>query len=72
MTVYTAKIEHSDSTVRSMARAQYDSFRPKSFYLLLILSFLLLYLVLLYLVLLLLFLFLYIYVYHLLLMLHHF
>ena len=42
MTVYTAKIEHSESTVRSMARAQYDSFRPKSFYLLLILSFLLL------------------------------
>ena len=31
MTVYTAKIEHSEATVRTMARAQYDAFRPKSF-----------------------------------------
>ena len=38
MTVYTAKIEHSEATVRTMARAQYDAFRPRSFYFFLLLS----------------------------------
>ena len=38
MTVYTAEIEHSEDTVRKMARAQYDAFRPKSFYVILLLS----------------------------------
>ena len=38
MTVYTAKIDHSEATIRTMARAQFDAFRPKGFYVLLLLS----------------------------------
>jgi len=32
MEKYTARIEHSEATVKAMAKAQYESFRPKSYY----------------------------------------
>lgn len=38
MAVYTARINHSEDTVKTMARAQYESFRPRSYYVMLCLS----------------------------------
>lgn len=38
MADYHATIEHNETTVRLMARAQFDAFRPKSFYFLLFLA----------------------------------
>ena len=42
MTVYTAKIKHSEDTIKAMAKAQYECFRSKSYYVLLIFAIVLL------------------------------
>ena len=42
MTVYTAKIKHSEDTIKAMAKAQYECFRSKSYYVMLVFAIVLL------------------------------
>ncbi len=36
MKSYTAQIKHSEDTIKAMAKAQYESFRPKSYYIMMV------------------------------------
>ena len=38
MKVYTAKIRHSENTIKAMAKTQYECFRSKSYYVMMVVA----------------------------------